>query len=77
MRQGGQAVSLGWGIRTARCGHNNNGSAHDFGLAAVGARGRHLDALDVLEVNPLQSLQAMAAHSSLTTGAPCRKDRVG
>ena len=49
---------------------------HDFGLAAVGARGRHLHALDVLEVNPLQGLQAMAAQF-VDHGRPCGEDRVG
>lgn len=35
--------------------------SHDFGLGAVGSWGRHLQALDVLEVNPCHGLQALTA----------------
>lgn len=35
--------------------------SHDFSLGAVGSRGQHLQALDVLEVNPSHGLQALTA----------------
>lgn len=35
--------------------------SHDFGLGAVGSWGRHLQALNVLEVNPCHGLQALTA----------------
>ena len=49
---------------------------HDFGVGAVGARRRHLDALDVLGVNALHGLQALAAQLG-DDGRPCGESRPG
>ena len=46
--------------------------SHDFCLGAVGSWGRHTQALDVLEVNPWQGLQALTAQFT-GHNSPCRR----
>lgn len=52
------------------------GNLHDFRLVTVGSRGCHLQVLDVLEVNSLHGLQALAAQFA-AHGGPCQEDRFG
>lgn len=52
------------------------GNLHDFRLVTVGSRGRHLQVLDVLEVNSLHGLQALAAQFA-AHGGPCWNNRLG
>ena len=61
-------------------GHGSNSKAswhlHDFSLVAGGSWGCHLQTLDVLGVNPMQGLQALAA-KFIDHGRPCGDNTLG